>query len=822
MTSVVSVNVGKVRDSLLLSNGTRILRTTDRVSAFDCVLPFCVPGKGALLQAISVRSFERASAVMPTHFLGTLSDQCMLVRNAEVLPLELVVRGTLSGSLWRLYESAGPAAVRDAYDILLDPGLAENAPFPEPLLTPTSKAAIGHDLPLTPESCVQRLDSFLARLPEGQRGAGPVPWNGETLWNAVRAAALALFEAGKRDAMERGLVLVDTKYEMGLVAGELTLVDEVHTPDSSRYWRAVGAREAPLHLSKEALREELRARFGDAELRSGRLALSERWSREAGLAAGLAERLGQRYRETFEALVPGGSPHAVSARHFVPWPVARAEAERTLEEHAAPKRVLIAGTGGRDVSLFRYFSSLPDVERVYGPASCPHWGPEKHMPFPDALMADPAGLAAFAAAAGIGLLVVGPEAPICAGVADACAALGVPVVAPAQAAGRLESSKAFCKDVALSAGVRTAKGEIQRWSELEKRLESGLVPLPCVVKYDGLASGKGVFVLRDAADAAEALARLRALLPGLAPSASGECVFLIEECLQGKEISAFALCAGDRYWKLPHARDYKQRNDGGTGPNTGGMGSVCPVPVEPRLDAEIDVIFARTLAEMRKRDLPYFGFLFAGIMIDAQQRPWLLEFNCRLGDPEAQVLLPGLGRDFIRALKLAAKVPALLDPAFAGTPGARGEGPAGMPQARGEGPPKIRRDVLRHDALARVFVVGAAQEYPEGAGPPARVERQEGAQPRVERLAETPSRLVRAAGIPPADVSVDFIPSAVDPDGIAKGGRLFGYLGTAPTIPRAREAAYVAMESTVLIPLAAGSTPRPPHFRRDVAAEFTS
>jgi phosphoribosylaminoimidazole-succinocarboxamide synthase len=228
---------GKVRDMYAL-DGRRVLITTDRISAFDRVLG-AIPFKGQVLNQLSAWWFEQTGDVVANHLLAVPDPNVTIAREAAPLPVEVVVRGYITGvtktSLWTLYATGE----RRIYGATLPDGLHKNDPLPTPLITPTTKAEDGgHDEPLTPDEIVER--DLL-----------PAP-----LWREVQEAALAVFARGQELARRAGLILVDTKYEFGLVDGRLTLIDEVHTPDSSRFWtqasyEAGGELE---HLDKEFLR----------------------------------------------------------------------------------------------------------------------------------------------------------------------------------------------------------------------------------------------------------------------------------------------------------------------------------------------------------------------------------------------------------------------------------------------------------------------------------------------------------------------------------------------------------------------------------------
>jgi phosphoribosylamine--glycine ligase len=228
------------------------------------------------------------------------------------------------------------------------------------------------------------------------------------------------------------------------------------------------------------------------------------------------------------------------------------------------------------------------------------------------------------------LVVIGPEAPLVAGVADELRHAGVAVFGPGADAARIESSKSYAKDVMAAAGVACAAA----------------IPVarpPCVVKADGLAAGKGVFVCRTTEELDEGLRRASALGAAL----------LIEELLEGPEVSVFALCDGIRAVPLGAAQDFKRAGDGDTGPNTGGMGAFSPVPWLEDVEGLVQLIHQPVVDELHRRGAPFIGCLFAGLMITAEG-PRVLEFNARFGDPETQALAPRLEGDLLEALAAAA------------------------------------------------------------------------------------------------------------------------------------------------------------------------
>ncbi len=241
---------------------------------------------------------------------------------------------------------------------------------------------------------------------------------------------------------------------------------------------------------------------------------------------------------------------------------------------------------------------------------------------------DGEGLLSLCTALGIDLAVVGPEAPLVAGLADTLRHAGVVVFGPTRAAARIEGSKAFAKDVLETAGVPTAR-----------RL--AVARPPCVVKVDGLAAGKGVFVCRTEEELDE----------GLAAAATLGGDILVEELLEGEEVSLFAISDGSRAVGLTPAQDFKRIGDHDTGPNTGGMGAYSPVPgvSEPEVDELLERVHRPVLAELARRGTPFSGLLYAGLMLTADG-PRVLEFNCRFGDPETQSVLPRVDGDLLPLL----------------------------------------------------------------------------------------------------------------------------------------------------------------------------
>src|SRR5436190_3927211 len=279
-------------------------------------------------------------------------------------------------------------------------------------------------------------------------------------------------------------------------------------------------------------------------------------------------------------------------------------------------RVLLVGSGGREHALAWALARSPSVTELHAARGNPGIADLAHChPVAET---DGDALAGLAHAHAIDLVVIGPEAPLVEGVADMLRHQGITVFGPGAGAARIEGSKSFAKDVMEAAGVPTAR-----------RLSKPAAP--CVIKADGLAAGKGVVVCREDAEIEPGLDVLRAL--------GGE--ILVEELLEGPEVSLFAICDGRDAFALPVATDFKRAYDDDAGPNTGGMGSFAPVPDvdAAQVDELLDLTVRPVLAELAARGNPFVGVLFVGLMLTADG-PKVLEYNCRFGDPETQSVVP--------------------------------------------------------------------------------------------------------------------------------------------------------------------------------------
>ena len=394
-------------------------------------------------------------------------------------------------------------------------------------------------------------------------------------------------------------------------------------------------------------------------------------------------------------------------------------------------RVLVVGSGGREHALAWSLSRSADVGELHaapgnpGIAALAHCHPVRAD--------DPAALVSLARELRIDLVVVGPEAPLVAGLADELRRHGIAVFGPGAAAAQIEGSKTFAKEVMESAGVPTAR-------------TLSVARPPCVIKLDGLAAGKGVWVCHTQAELDSALEAAQAL----------DRPFHVEELLEGPELSIFALAAGEAALAFPPARDYKRIGDGDTGPNTGGMGAVSPLPdVADGESAEIlETVHRPVLHELARRGTPFQGLLYAGLM-RTEDGLRVIEFNCRFGDPETQSLLPRLESGLLPLLA----------------------GDLSQP--------------LKLADRAAVTVVLSGGGYPERGDQGTPIEGIE--------AAESTGALVFHAGTALHDGRL-----------VTNGGRILNVVGTGATVAEARSAAYEAVAHIDFAGM---------HFRSDIAAD---
>jgi phosphoribosylamine---glycine ligase len=421
------------------------------------------------------------------------------------------------------------------------------------------------------------------------------------------------------------------------------------------------------------------------------------------------------------------------------------------------RSILVVGGGGREHALGWRLAASPSVDRLVSAPGNPGLADLGSVHPIDPL--DGAAVAALAEREGIDLVVVGPEAPLVAGVVDELARRGIPAFGPTAAGARVEASKAFAKDVMAAAGVPTA-GYVATDDRATAHTALDRFVAPYVVKADGLAAGKGVRICLDLEEAREAVDD--ALVHGVF-GAAGEQV-VIEEFLAGPERSIFGVCDGEDVVLLAPAQDYKRVSDGDEGLNTGGMGAYSPVPGCSLDDVAplADTVFRPVLRELAARGTPYRGLLYAGL-VETVAGPRLLEFNARFGDPETQVVLPRLASDLADLLAASASG-SVADV-----------------------------DVAWHDAAA-VSVVLASRGYPGAyvTGLP------------IEGVDEAG----RGSG-----VQVFHAGTARDADGrlVTAGGRVLAVTALAPSVGEARARAYAAADRIHFEGM---------HRRGDIAAEL--
>ena len=381
-------------------------------------------------------------------------------------------------------------------------------------------------------------------------------------------------------------------------------------------------------------------------------------------------------------------------------------------------KVLLVGSGAREHALAWRIATSPTLTELHAAPGNPGIAALGHCHPVRAVDGD--GLLGLAVTLAADLVVIGPEAPLVTGVADELRHAGIAVFGPGAEAARIEGSKSFAKEVMRAAGVATA----------------ATLPVarpPCVVKADGLAAGKGVFVCRTTEELDDGLRQAAALAGTL----------VIEELLEGSEVSLFALCDGTRAVPLGAAQDFKRIGDGDTGPNTGGMGAYSPAPWPDDPDELVEQIHQPVIEELARRGTPFVGCLFAGLMLTADG-PRVLEFNARFGDPETQVLAPRLEGDLLEALAAAAA-------------GSAGEG-------------------VRPGTDAAVTVVLAGPDYPARSD-------YTGAPIKGIAEAEALGALVFHGGTAVRDGAL-----------LANGGRILSITGTGPTVAAARQLAYEGVE----------------------------
>ena len=400
--------------------------------------------------------------------------------------------------------------------------------------------------------------------------------------------------------------------------------------------------------------------------------------------------------------------------------------------------VLLIGSGGREHALALALSKSPQLTKLFAAPGNP--GIAKLAECVSVDVANHAAVIDFCRLMKIEFVVVGPEAPLVAGLVDDLTAAGTPAFGPTKAAAQLEGSKGFTKDLARDFNIPTAAyGRFNTKAAALAYLDTH--PAPIVVKADGLAAGKGVIVAMSDKEAREAV---EMIFGGAFGEAGAELV--IEEFMEGEEASFFALCDGERALSFASAQDHKRVGEGDTGPNTGGMGAYSPAPImTDAMSARVmREIIEPTLIGMKARGAPYKGVLFAGLML-TKDGPKLIEFNARFGDPETQVMLPRLQEDVLPLLMQCAKG-------------------------------NLRSDAVKLSSSTAMTVVYAAKGYPENP--------QKGSTIRHVEKAEAMDHVI-------------VFHAGTKRDGdklIANGGRVLNITGVGSTVREARDRAYAGLD----------------------------
>jgi phosphoribosylamine---glycine ligase len=375
-----------------------------------------------------------------------------------------------------------------------------------------------------------------------------------------------------------------------------------------------------------------------------------------------------------------------------------------------PARVLIVGSGGREHALAACLARDAQVTEIVCVPGNPGMAALGRCV---ALgLDDVEAIAALAAQERVDLVVVGPEAPLVAGLVDLLTASGIAAFGPSAAAAHLEGSKAFAKEIMLAAGVPTA-GHVATADRAEALAALDRFGAPWVVKADGLAAGKGVVVTSERAEAERAIDA--ALVDGAFGDAGA--LLVIEEYLDGPERSLFAVCDGDDAVLLAPAQDHKRALDGDVGPNTGGMGAFCPVEGfslgDGHVDALLDVVIRPVLRTMVQRGTPFRGLLYAGL-VDTAHGAKVLEFNVRLGDPETQVVLPRLTSSLYDLLRAAAIGSASSGDGVASVPVTFSERTAVTVVMASRGYPETATRGVRIDGVADAELLDGVQVFQAG------------------------------------------------------------------------------------------------------------
>ena len=616
---------GKVRD-MYFTDKKSFLISTDRQSAFDRSLGF-IPFKGQVLAQTSVWWFKNTQHIIKNHYIASPDPNVIVARKCKVLPIEFVVRGYITGStstsLWTHYKNGS----RDYCGNILSEGLRKNQKLPKNILTPTTKE-IEHDRPISAEDIVK----------EG--------WLTQEQWDFASKKALELFEFGQDVAEEHDLILADTKYEFGIdeATGEIILIDEIHTPDSSRFWlketyeKRLSQAKEPESIDKEFFRLWFAGHcdpYNDKELPEA--------------PEELVIELSQKYIKLYEMItgkkfVAPSEDVSISTRIFT-------NVFDYINKGNSKMNILLIGSGSREHALAKAVANSIIDSNLFCLSGATNPGVEElTKDYKIAGVCDINAIKAYASEQNIDLAIIGPEAPLEAGVADALKEVGVKVVGPTKDHAQLESSKGFTRslieDYKIGANpffkkFNSMEGVEKTLKEYERRF---------VIKADGLCGGKGVVVWGDhIRSMQEAINHCQELV-----DAGAE--FVIEEKLIGEEFSLISFTDGKNFIHMPAVQDHKRAYEGDTGPNTGGMGTYSDANHSLPFLSDSDIERAKEINEQVAKALhdkfgtPYQGILYGGFMATISDTK-VIEYNARFGDPEAMNLLTLLETGFLAIAK---------------------------------------------------------------------------------------------------------------------------------------------------------------------------
>ncbi|MBK2356059.1 phosphoribosylaminoimidazolesuccinocarboxamide synthase [Francisella hispaniensis] len=611
---------GKVRD-MYFTGDKSILISTDRQSAFDRSLGF-IPFKGQILAQSSVWWFKETAHIVKNHFIASPDPNVVIARKAKVLPIEFVVRGYITGStstsLWTHYKNGS----RDYCGNILPEGLKKNQKLAQNILTPTTKEQ-DHDRPISAEDIVK----------EG--------WLTQQQWDFASQKALELFEFGQQKALEHGLILADTKYEFGVdeKTCEIILIDELHTPDSSRFWLkdSYATRfengEEPENIDKEFFRLWFAKNcdpYNDEVLPQA--------------PQELVVELSQKYITLFE-MITGQKFEVPRDLENINQRIVKNVTDYLNMEK--PVNILLVGSGSREHAIAEAVKRSAIANKLFCISTAINPGIDKiAQGYQIADICNCDQVLEYAKSQSIDIAIIGPEAPLEAGLADALKTAAIGVVGPTKKLAQLETSKGFTRDLIRDYGIG-ANPFFRKFNSMDG-VEETLKEYQnqFVIKADGLCGGKGVLVWGDHLHSLdEAIRHCQSLV-----DAGKE--FVIEEKLVGQEFSLISFTDGKNFIHMPAVQDHKRAHEGDKGPNTGGMGTYSDANHSLPFLSDSDITIAKEINEKVAKALadkfgePYQGILYGGFMATKDDTK-VIEYNARFGDPEAMNLLTLLETDFV-------------------------------------------------------------------------------------------------------------------------------------------------------------------------------